>query len=44
MKVLGIPDRFIEHRSSPSEQHVEVGIDSASVERVVRGLTQPTRV
>jgi len=44
IRVMGIPDRFVEHMSSPAEQQVEVGIDAGSLERAVRSLVQTTRV
>ena len=44
VRVLGIPDRFVEHMTSREEQLAAAGIDADSVERVVRTLLQPKLV
>ena len=44
MRVLGIPDRFVEHMTTREEQLAAAGLDADSVERVVRMLLQPTLV
>jgi len=44
IRVMGIPDRFLEHMSSREEQLASAGLDHASVERVVRSLLQATLV
>ena len=41
IKILGVPDRFIEHKSSREEQLHEVGLDADSIERTIRNLLQP---
>jgi 1-deoxy-D-xylulose-5-phosphate synthase len=42
VRVLGIPDRFVDHYTSREEQLAEVGLDTEGVLRVVRGcLTSP---
>jgi 1-deoxy-D-xylulose-5-phosphate synthase len=38
LRVLAIPDRFIEHRTTREEQLEESGIDAAAVERAVRSV------
>jgi 1-deoxy-D-xylulose-5-phosphate synthase len=43
-RVLGIPDRFVEHRTSREEQLAECGIDADGIERTVEKLLQATRV
>jgi deoxyxylulose-5-phosphate synthase len=42
--VLGVPDRFLEHRTTREEQLAEAGLDAESIERFVRNLLQPTLV
>lgn len=44
VKLLGIPDRFVVHRSSREEQLAEVGLDADGIERTVRQLLQPTLI
>ncbi len=44
VRVLGIPDRFVDHRTTRGEQLAESGIDANALERAVRSLLQPTRV
>ncbi len=41
IKVLGVPDRFIEHKSTREEQLHEVGLDADGVERTLRTLLHP---
>ena len=44
LRLLAIPDRFLEHRTTREEQLEEAGIDAASIERAVRSslhLQQP---
>ncbi|MEZ6017354.1 MAG: 1-deoxy-D-xylulose-5-phosphate synthase [Planctomycetota bacterium] len=41
VKVLGIPDRYIEHMTTREEQLAAAGLDAASVERVLAGLVRP---
>jgi len=41
VKVLGIPDRYLEHMSSRDEQLAEVGLDAAGLERTILGLLRP---
>ena len=38
VKVLGIPDRFLEHKTTREEQLSELGLDAEGVSRSVRGL------
>ena len=38
VRVLGLPDRFIEHMSSREEQLASAGLDPAGIERAVRQL------
>ena len=38
IRVLAIPDRFVEHASTREEQLAEVGLDAAGIERAVRNL------
>ena len=38
VKVLGIPDRFIEHKTTREEQLAEAGLDPDGVERVLQAL------
>ena len=38
VKVLGIPDRFLEHKTTREEQLTEVGLDAEGVSRSVRSL------
>jgi len=44
VRILGIPDRFVDHMSSRDEQLAHVGLDVAGVEGVVRGFLASTRV
>ncbi len=44
LRILGIPDRFVDHMSSREEQLASLGLDVAGVEHVVRGLLISTRV
>src|SRR5262249_32865774 len=44
VKVLAIPDRFVEHKSTREEQLAEVGLDADGIERTIRNLLQPTTV
>ena len=41
VKVLGIPDRYIEHMTSREEQLAAAGVDAASVERTLVALLRP---
>jgi 1-deoxy-D-xylulose-5-phosphate synthase len=41
VKVLAIPDRFVDHKTTRAEQLAEAGLDADGVERVVRALLQP---
>ncbi|MBL8860678.1 MAG: 1-deoxy-D-xylulose-5-phosphate synthase [Planctomycetes bacterium] len=42
VKVLAIPDRFLDHKTTREEQLAEAGLDADGVERAVRALLQPT--
>jgi 1-deoxy-D-xylulose-5-phosphate synthase len=44
LRILAVPDRFVEHRSSREEQLAEVGLDADGIERSVRALAAPTLV
>jgi len=44
VKLLGIPDRFVTHRTSRDEQLAELGLDADGVERTVRQFLQPTLI
>ncbi|MFT5049071.1 MAG: 1-deoxy-D-xylulose-5-phosphate synthase [Chlamydiales bacterium] len=44
VKLLGIPDRFISHRTSRDEQLADLGLDADGVERTVRQFLQPTLI
>jgi hypothetical protein len=41
---LGIPDRYLEHKSTREEQLAEAGIDADGIERAVRFALTPQRV
>jgi len=40
VKVLALPDRFVDHRTTREEQLAEAGLDAEGVERCVRALLQ----
>jgi deoxyxylulose-5-phosphate synthase len=44
VRVLAIPDRFVEHRSAREEQLAELGLDADGIERAVRSLLAPAHV
>jgi 1-deoxy-D-xylulose-5-phosphate synthase len=44
IKVFGIPDRYIDHKTTREEQLSECGLDADELERYVRQLLQSTRV
>ena len=44
VKILGIPDRYLEHRSSREEQLASVGLDVDGVERSLEALLIGSRV
>lgn len=44
VKLLAIPDRFIEHMTTREEQLAECGLDAESIERFVRQLAPAQRV
>jgi len=44
VRVLAVPDRFIEHRSTREEQLAELGLDADGIERTVRALLAPSLV
>lgn len=41
VKVLALPDRFVDHKTTREEQLAEAGLDADGVERQVRALLQP---
>jgi len=44
VKVLGVPDRFVEHMTTREEQLAAAGLDADSIERLVRVLLAPSLV
>jgi 1-deoxy-D-xylulose-5-phosphate synthase len=44
VKVLAIPDRYVEHKTTREEQLAECGLDAEGLERVVKNLVQSTLV
>ncbi|MCK6446395.1 MAG: 1-deoxy-D-xylulose-5-phosphate synthase [Planctomycetes bacterium] len=44
VRILGIPDRFLEHKTTREEQLAEAGIDADGVERAVRFALSPQLV
>ncbi|MDZ4774395.1 MAG: 1-deoxy-D-xylulose-5-phosphate synthase [Planctomycetota bacterium] len=44
VRVLAIPDRFIDHKTTREEQLAECGLDADGIERVVKSLTTATLV
>ena len=44
VKIMGVPDRFLDHATTREEQLAEAGIDAEGIERVVRSLLVTTRV
>jgi 1-deoxy-D-xylulose-5-phosphate synthase len=43
VRILGIPDRFLEHETTPDDQLAAVGLDAAGVERSLRKLLAHAR-
>ncbi len=44
IKLLGVPDRFVEHMTTREEQLAECGLDADGIERAVRNLLAPQRI
>ena len=44
VRVLGVPDRYVEHMTTRAEQLAATGLDADGIERAVRSLLQPKRV
>jgi 1-deoxy-D-xylulose-5-phosphate synthase len=44
VKILAVPDRFIDHKTTREEQLADVGLDADGVERSVRHALQPTLI
>ena len=44
LRLVGIPDRFVDHKSTREEQLAELGLDAEGVLRVVRGFLASTRL
>ena len=44
VRILAVPDRFVELRTTREEQLADVGLDADGIERTVRNLLQPTLV
>jgi 1-deoxy-D-xylulose-5-phosphate synthase len=43
-RILAVPDRFIEHKTTREEQLAEVGLDADGIEQTVRTLLAPSLV
>ncbi|MCB9915187.1 MAG: 1-deoxy-D-xylulose-5-phosphate synthase [Planctomycetes bacterium] len=44
VRVLGLPDRFVEHRTTRGQQFASLGLDADGVEQFVKGLLVSTRI
>jgi 1-deoxy-D-xylulose-5-phosphate synthase len=44
VRVLAIPDRFVDHKTTREEQLAELGLDADGIERTVRALLAPAPV
>lgn len=44
VRVAGVPDRYLDHMTSPDEQLAECGLDRAGIERLVRSALSGSRV
>lgn len=44
VRVLGLPDRFLDHATTPEEQLADLGLDAAGLERQVKSLLGGARV
>jgi 1-deoxy-D-xylulose-5-phosphate synthase len=44
VKVLALPDRFVEHKTTREEQLAEMGLDADGLERTIQNLLQTARV
>jgi 1-deoxy-D-xylulose-5-phosphate synthase len=44
VRILAVPDRFVDHKSTREEQLAEVGLDADGIERAVRALLAPAHV
>ncbi len=44
VRVLAIPDRYVEHKTTRDEQLAEVGLDADGVERALAHLLAPSLV
>jgi len=44
VRILGIPDRFCDHKTTREEQLHEIGLDADGLERTLRNLLQPALV
>ena len=44
VRILGVPDRYVEHMSSRDEQLTAVGLDVAGIERAAMTLLRPSLV
>jgi 1-deoxy-D-xylulose-5-phosphate synthase len=44
VRILALPDRFLEHRTTRAEQLADIGLDADGIERSVRALLAPAHV
>jgi deoxyxylulose-5-phosphate synthase len=44
VKILAVPDRFIDHKTTREEQLAEVGLDAEGIEHSVRHALQPSLI
>ncbi len=44
VRILALPDRFCEHRTTRAEQLADAGLDADGIERSVRALLAPAHV
>jgi deoxyxylulose-5-phosphate synthase len=44
VRILGLPDRYLDHATTPEEQLRQVGLDGAGLVRQVRALLGGSRV
>jgi 1-deoxy-D-xylulose-5-phosphate synthase len=44
VRILGVPDRFIEHKTTRDEQLAEAGLDAAGIEKSVLAVLRASLV
>jgi 1-deoxy-D-xylulose-5-phosphate synthase len=44
VRILALPDRFVDHKTTREEQLAEMDLDAAGIERTIQNLLQTTRV